>query len=227
MDAQQSPLQKQPDCFSIKSGQVPFATIVLHRLDLQSFTSQLKQLAEQGAGLLFDAPVVLDFGRLPVGEDFFCQSIEQARQLGLIIFAIRVKGDELSAQCQKLRVANLGPAHVRQQKEAPTPERTKIIKQVRSGQQVYARGTSLVIFGHVSDGAEVIADGDIYVHGNLRGKAMAGASGNTNALIYCDELHAQLVSINGVYAVNEQIPIDRGATLISLSDNQLEFGDPQ
>lgn len=227
MDAQQSPLQRQPECFSIKSGQVPFATLVLHRLDLAQFEQQLLKQIEQGAGLLVDAPIVLDFGRLPVGEDFFQQVIERARQLGLIIFAVRIKGEELNSTCQRLRVANLGPAHVKPAKEAPAPERTRIVRQVRSGQQIYARNTSLVIFGHVSDGAEVIADGDIYVHGNLRGKAMAGASGNNSAMIYCDQLHAQLVSINGIYAVNEQIPIDRGATLISLNENQLEFGDPQ
>ncbi|WP_158583907.1 septum site-determining protein MinC [Salinibius halmophilus] len=227
MDAQQSPLQRQPECFSIKSGQVPFATIVLHRLDIAQFQQQLSKQVELGAGLLVDAPVVLDFGKLPVGEAFFKQVVQAARSMGLIIFAVRMKGEDLNASCQQLRVANLGPAHVKPAKEAPSPERTRIVRQVRSGQQIYARNTSLVIFGHVSDGAEVIADGDIYVHGNLRGKAMAGASGNTNAMIYCDQLHAQLVSINGIYAVNEKIPIDRGATLISLSENQLEFGDPQ
>ena len=38
---------------------------------------------------------------------------------------------------------------------------------VRSGQQIYADGRSLVIVGSVNNGAEVLADGDIHVYGSL------------------------------------------------------------
>jgi septum site-determining protein MinC len=79
---------------------------------------------------------------------------------------------------------------------------------VRSGQQVYARGRDLVVTRLVANGAEVIADGSIHVYGALRGRALAGARGDTNARIFCQAFHAELVSIAGQYRVFEDIPSD-------------------
>jgi septum site-determining protein MinC len=79
---------------------------------------------------------------------------------------------------------------------------------VRSGQQVYARGRDLVVTGAIANGAEVIADGDIHVYGSLRGRAMAGAQGDTGARIYVSDFRAELVAIAGHYRVFEQMPKD-------------------
>ena len=78
-----------------------------------------------------------------------------------------------------------------------------IDKPLRSGQQVYARGRDLVVLAMVNAGAEVIADGHIHVYAPLRGKAMAGARGNTDARIFALELNAELLSIAGVYRTSE------------------------
>lgn len=81
-------------------------------------------------------------------------------------------------------------------------------KPVRSGQQVYARGRDLILTTLVGNGAEVIADGSIHIYGALRGRALAGAQGDESARIYCQEFHAELVSIAGQYRVFEDIPQD-------------------
>lgn len=78
-----------------------------------------------------------------------------------------------------------------------------ITKPLRSGQRVYARHTDLIVIGMVSQGAEVIADGNIHVYGPLRGKAMAGARGDTSARIFTTELDAELLAVAGVYRVVE------------------------
>jgi septum site-determining protein MinC len=77
--------------------------------------------------------------------------------------------------------------------------------QIRSGQQIYAKDQNLVIIGSVSAGAEVIADGNIHIYGSLRGRAIAGAQGHKHAQIYCQNLEAELVSINGHYWLSESI----------------------
>jgi septum site-determining protein MinC len=77
---------------------------------------------------------------------------------------------------------------------------------VRSGQQLYARGRDLVLLNLVGNGAEVIADGSIHVYGALRGRALAGAQGNTRARILCQAFHAELLSVAGQYRVFEEIP---------------------
>ena len=78
-----------------------------------------------------------------------------------------------------------------------------IDKPLRSGQQVYARGRDLVVMAMVNAGAEVIADGHIHVYAPLRGKAMAGARGNTEARIFALALEAELLSIAGIYRTGE------------------------
>ena len=74
-----------------------------------------------------------------------------------------------------------------------------IDRPLRSGQQAYARGGDLVVLAAVNAGAEVIADGSIHIYAPLRGRALAGASGSTEARIFTTRFEAELVSIAGVY----------------------------
>lgn len=75
---------------------------------------------------------------------------------------------------------------------------------VRTGQQIYAEQADLIVLGSVSPGAEVIADGNIHIYAALRGKALAGASGDEKARIFVHSMQAELVSIAGIYRVFEQ-----------------------
>lgn len=89
----------------------------------------------------------------------------------------------------------------------PPPPRSKLVTQpVRSGAQIYARGGDLIVVAPVSAGAEVVADGNIHVYGTLRGRAIAGASGDPEARIFAQKLDAELISIAGHYLVRENIP---------------------
>lgn len=90
--------------------------------------------------------------------------------------------------------------------ERVAPPRPKLVTQpVRSGTQVYAKGTDLIVVAPVSAGAEVIADGHIHVYGALRGRAIAGAAGDQSARIFAQRLEAELVSIAGRYLVSDAI----------------------
>jgi septum site-determining protein MinC len=92
---------------------------------------------------------------------------------------------------------------------APTPVHPHsssalvITRPLRSGQRVYARHTDLVVIGMVSQGAEVIADGNVHIYGPLRGKAMAGARGDTSARVFTTHMDAELLAVAGVYRVVE------------------------
>lgn len=88
-------------------------------------------------------------------------------------------------------------------REVPGPATLVIDKPLRSGQKIYARGADLVVLAMVNMGAEVVADGNIHVYAPLRGKAMAGASGNTQARIFSLCLEPELISIAGVYRTSE------------------------
>ena len=80
-----------------------------------------------------------------------------------------------------------------------------ITEPVRSGRQIYAARGDLIVMGPVSAGAELLADGNIHVYSSLRGRALAGISGDTNARIFCHSLEAELVSIAGLYRVSEDL----------------------
>ena len=81
-------------------------------------------------------------------------------------------------------------------------------KPLRSGQHVYAKGRDLVMLAMVNPGAEIMADGHIHVYAPLRGKAIAGAKGDTSARIFTNCLEAELLSIAGVYRTSD-IPLPK------------------
>ncbi|WP_334020031.1 septum site-determining protein MinC [Alteromonas sp. S015] len=89
---------------------------------------------------------------------------------------------------------------------ALTLKPAKVINRpVRSGQQVYAEGSDLVVTASVSEGAELLADGNIHVYGTLRGRALAGVKGNTGARVFCQSLDAELISIAGQFIMHETV----------------------
>ncbi len=88
------------------------------------------------------------------------------------------------------------------------PTNLIIDRPLRSGQQVYAKGGDLIILAAVNPGAEVIADGNIHVYAPLRGRALAGARGNSEARILTTVFAAELVSIAGIYRTFEDgVPV--------------------
>lgn len=86
---------------------------------------------------------------------------------------------------------------------APLPGIMIIDTPVRAGQRIYAKGCDLVVTAAVNAGAEIIADGSIHVYAPLRGRALAGASGNADARIFSLSMEAELVSIAGFYRTFE------------------------
>ena len=88
---------------------------------------------------------------------------------------------------------------------------------VRAGQRIYARGGDLIITAAVNNGAEVIADGSIHIYAPLRGRALAGASGNPDARIYTTSMGAELVSIAGIYRTFDNgYPTDTGERAVQI-----------
>ena len=93
---------------------------------------------------------------------------------------------------------------------------------IRSGQAIAFENGDVTIIGSVASGAEVVAGGSIHIYGALRGRAIAGLSGNASARIYCSKLHAELVAIDGVYQTAEDMPPERiGAPSCAWLDGDL------
>lgn len=105
------------------------------------------------------------------------------------------------------------------------PRTVTLDKPLRSGQRFYAKDSDLIVTAMVSAGAEVIADGNIHVYAPLRGRALAGASGDKNARIFTTSLEAELVSVAGLYRTFEAgVPVElaRQPATVSLVEDGSE-----
>src|SRR3954464_9392745 len=63
----------------------------------------------------------------------------------------------------------------------PTPAQVPCLfidQHVRSGQNIEFPAGDVTVIGSVSSGAEILAGGSIHVYGTLRGRALAGISGD-------------------------------------------------
>jgi septum site-determining protein MinC len=88
----------------------------------------------------------------------------------------------------------------------PAPRSLLVDQAVRGGQQVYAAAGDVVCLAAVSNGAEIIAAGHVHVYAPLRGRVFAGFEGDARAMIFCDRLEAELVSIAGHHLVSDELP---------------------
>jgi len=215
-------MQHKP--IEIKISTVVAIAVILHDAQLPVLETALKQLTASSGEYYSEECSVIDVGNIDcTGMDWAAliqlfkaygfhpvairnapeESEEQISGLGLSI-DLNSKAAQIGAQAPDgatQPVAPVTPAPVVIQAPAPAP--MIIDTPVRGGQRIYARGTDLIITAVVNSGAEIIADGNIHVYAPLRGRALAGASGNTSARIFTMSLEAELVSIAGIYRTFE------------------------
>jgi len=191
--------------------------------DLAAVSAQLDEMARRAPDAIAGMPVVIEAGFIPDLEAL-CALLRKAGMQpvavaeGLLAEAARALGlavlpDETRPRVKAAAAAPPGrkPARI-----VDTP--------VRSGQQIYAEGTDLIVTGAVSAGAELIADGCVHCYGALRGRAIAGAKGDETARVFCRKFEAELVAVAGVYAVAEQMQGVRGfAVQAFLKDGKLKI----
>jgi len=200
-----------------------FTLTVLHLLnsDLVTFTEQVSQLVKQTPKFFYRMPIVLDLQKLQqTKQPLDLQAINHClREHNIITIGVRGGNNQQHEAAiaaglavlpmTKTEAAEIKPEVPKAKPAAPSPTAisgSKLITQpVRSGQQIYAKHADLIVLAPVSRGAELLADGNIHVYGPLRGRALAGVTGNQQARIFCQNLDAELVSIAGHYWVSEDI----------------------
>ena len=104
-----------------------------------------------------------------------------------------------------MAAAGPAPAAVRPPPQSPPPASLMIEDPVRSGQSVIFIEGDVTVLGSVGSGAEIVAGGSIHVYGTLRGRALAGATGNARARIFCHRVEAELLAINSYYRTADDI----------------------
>ena len=226
----------QSKAFKLKGRLYTFTVLQLLNADKSLFEEQLEHIIAKAPRLFEGAPLVLDCSLLQEPH-FDLQGFHtMLRARHLLLVAIQGGDPYLSsiAQCMGLAVLH-GSSTQDKAVLIDTPDatleemashaeclKTKLqTTPVRSGQQVVGKEGDLVIAASVSHGAELLADGNIHVYGVLRGRALAGISGNKKARIFCLSLEAELVSIAGYYRLSDAIEPNQGPCQIYLQDEHL------
>ncbi|WP_457913885.1 septum site-determining protein MinC [Candidatus Gillettellia adelgis] len=209
----------------LKGSNFTLSVIHLYTSEPEVIFQALLKKVEQAPNFLKNSPVVMNVARLNNNTNWkeLYQAVEAAGLRVVGISGCQIKQQKKAIIQAGLPLLNEGKSQVismsdRVQANVSTYVKTRIISTpVRSGQQIYSRNGDLIVASSVSAGAEVIADGNIHIYGMMRGRALAGASGDTQCHIFCMHLGAELVSIAGQYWLSEQIPPDYLGRKVQLS----------
>lgn len=230
--------RKGPQALDIKSATIYTVRVVLHSADTTELLEALNQRMQEAGAFFQDEPVVIDSSAIyemvdwetlmnallehrlhPIGMMGSAEQEKNAAQYGL-------PAVELSNAKAVLDI----PEASAETETLPSPIITaapQILRQpLRSGQRFFAPDGDLIVMGMVGQGAEIIAVGNIYVYGPLRGKAIAGATGDTNAFIVATEFDPELIAIAGVYSIIEEPeanPHNKQSVLIQLEGESLKY----
>lgn len=244
----QTDLIDSTPAFQLKGSMLAATVLELARNQPEHLARQLADKVAQAPQLFQDSPLILALDRLGEADGALdlqgllalCRQqglhtvairggrpddLQQAAALGLpVLPASRAKDRPLEAAPSEPVVAPSRPAP-----QAVETRASKLVTQpVRGGQQIYAANADLIVLAPVSAGAEIIADGHIHVYAPLRGRALAGVSGDAGARIFCRELEAELVAVAGYYAVADELKANARwgrAAQVYLTNGELNLAD--
>lgn len=247
--------QEVQEVFTLKGSMLTVPIIHLKQLNYEIFNQSLKTMAEKSPKLFASSPVIIDLKAMKDDAIDFKKLCRIIKRVGMVPVAFRNAMPDHREAAIKAGLGELHPSTEKKKRQntaqpiksntspkasakpatkqaAPRPEVPEIKapmiinKPVRSGQQIYAENSDLIVYGNVSSAAEVIADGNIMVHGVLGGKAIAGAKGRQSARILCQVLKADLIAIAGHYRLRDEmedqtVPQSRFGTQIFLDQQHL------
>ncbi len=200
------------DAFQLKGSLFTLTIMQVVDLNCDKISIQLDNVVAGAPNFFQQAPMVLDFNH--------CKQPPTTQQLSSICDALQkhnispigICGDHSDILRQAAAENHLALFPKQKTEKSPSPAKTDastryktrlITQPVRSGQQIYAKDADLIVTASVSNGAEILADGNIHIYGTLKGRALAGVGGDQDARIFCQQLEAELVSIAGLYQLNE------------------------
>ena len=214
-------VQKAPQLFQSSPLLI---NLEYYQSDELDFTTLIEQCRDQGfqpvgykavPDLLLASAVDTGLAVLPAGKDKGGDRKIQAEPQ---------PSEQVNSEMKDNSVPEVVIQTVTEEKVVHKPAKV-VTRPIRSGQQVYAEASDLIVLSQVSEGAEVLADGNIHVYGALRGRALAGVKGDTNARIFCQNLSAELISVAGNFLLNDAIDKkwQKCASQVYLSDDQLKI----
>jgi septum site-determining protein MinC len=183
---------------------------------IADWLAELDAWLRGASGFFAGKPVMLDLSAVTLTSAAIAHLISELGTRGIRIMGLEGVAAEKVGQNLPPLVSGGRPAPVevvnarsesRPRTSAPDRAPTSLLVEspVRSGQAIFHPDGDVTVMGSVGSGAEVMAGGSIHIYGALRGRAMAGTSGNRRARIFCQRLEAELVAIDGFYRTAEHL----------------------
>ncbi len=222
----------QTKAFHLKGRMFTLTVMQFQYDNFFSLEQQLDEAIAQAPAMFEQTGIVLDFSKMGQKDLNLKSLCEIMSQKGLHPVAVQSPHPEHGAMAisQGLPVLHASSKYDRSigekaHKKSVEVHRNSLSKihnkPVRSGQQIVSKNGDLIITAPVSNGAELLAQGNIHIYGPLRGRALAGINGNIEARIFCQALEADLVSIAGFYRLSDDLQDIKGPCQIYLQDEQL------
>jgi septum site-determining protein MinC len=180
---------------------------------IADWLSELDAWIRFSAGFFVGRPVVLDLAAVALSAPAIAHLIDELGSRNIRIMGIEgIDAEKLGPCLPPLlrggRAATVEAAEATASKPAAAhkePSSLLLETPVRSGQSVFFSDGDVTVLGSVASGAEIIAGGSIHIYGTLRGRAVAGVSGNRQARIFCSKIEAELLAIDGFYRTAEDL----------------------
>jgi septum site-determining protein MinC len=200
--------------FLLKASSLTFTVFQLTKCDLNQVKAQLETMVEHTPNFFNATPAIIDLSNFDHTntEIDLAGLITLLKSFKLSPLGVRTLDTAYIATANANSFPVINGLTTKAKENSPKSTATSALptmivdQPVRSGKQVYAKNCDLIVTSTVSNGAEILADGNIHIYGSLKGRALAGVQGNEAARIYCRDIQAELVAIAGNYLVNEQIP---------------------
>ena len=166
-------------------------------------------------GYFVGKPIVLDLAAVDLSSSAIAHLVGSLNERSIRVLGIEgVEEERLAANMPPLLTGGRAcvitrnePAPKPEVEAKPKPTSLLLDSPVRSGQSIVFMEGDVTVLGSVGSGAEIVAGGSIHIYGTLRGRAMAGVNGNSNARIYCQRIEAELLAIDGYYQTAEEIDV--------------------
>ena len=179
---------------------------------VSDWLSEIDAWIRSSAGFFVGRPVVLDLAAVSLSSVGIAHLVSELEARDIRIMGIEgadpaTLGPGLPPVLRGGRAANAHepPAGAPAAAESKEPNSLLLDAPVRSGQSVFFPRGDVTVLGSIASGAEVVAGGSVHVYGTLRGRALAGCSGNRHARIFCRRLEAELLAIDGYYRAADDI----------------------
>lgn len=215
--------------FQLKGSSFTLPILQLLSNDIDQLSNDLAETIRKTPNFFNNMPLVIDLSAVDDTKYInFEQLLATLKKHHLLVVGIRNASDKqkISANNSHLAVLADQKTTIKTNAGQKQPAKAKIItKQIRSGQQVYAPDGDLIILASVSAGAECLAHGNIHVYGTLRGRALAGVNGDTDARIFARQVGAEILSIAGRYKLQDDIrvPNHEFGCEVLLEDDQIQL----